>query len=438
MRRHGSDSIERATSTTTQGNGAFVLEGVALGPCRLWAHADGMRYSWTPPCSPARDTDVHGVELVLTPLLATDRIEGRVVDPDGAPLTGAELRYFVHAGERSHATSKQVDEHGAFSPLMENDDSTCDFTALDPEARFAATTVKDVRPGTLDLVIRMLPKHTLSVRLRDKQDLGVEGATLSVYQRGFEADAPTTIRAPGDYDISVPDDEFHLSIEAPGFRSGQRGPFVGAALPGVLDIVMRRAPSVHGRVLADGAPLSGVKVRLASDDPGASGTIDGFRFCSMAQEWGVSTTSDAQGRFQLSCDVDRGFWLRASVEGCAPGELGPIDPAQLAPDREFDIALDHGGAIEGHVLLPDGKDAEGAIVAINHADGEPLTRRADSKGFYRFEGLCRGPWQVLARETERDPARRSYASTQDNSPIEWSCEVTAGATTRYDLDLTRK
>ena len=55
-----------------------------------------------------------------------------------------------------------------------------------------------------------------------------------------------------------------------------------------------------------------------------------------------------------------------------------------------------------------------------------------------FEGLAAGKWQVLASAAELDPSSGTYSSLDEAQPIEWSCEVSAGRTTRYDLDLRSK
>ncbi|HUR29588.1 MAG TPA: carboxypeptidase-like regulatory domain-containing protein [Planctomycetota bacterium] len=436
LRRHGCEQFELATSVKTGEGGAFALDGVALGPHRLWAHAKDMRYSWTPPFSPERDAAVHGIELVLTPLLATDRIAGRVVGPDGEPIASADVRYSVHAGDKSHSTSMVADEQGEFVLLLDYDGSTCDFTARDKDDRFGPRTIEGVQPGTLDLELRLSEQRLLTLRLRDPDGGPVEGAKLMLQQNNFGAETPAKLRAPGDYDISIPDDKFHLDIEAKGFRREHRK-LVGAAQPAVLDVVLRRAPLVRGRVQAGGAPLAGVLIQVARDDPSATATVDGFRYRYFGK-WGTSTTTGADGRFEVACDLDGEFWLRATAKGWATGELGPIAMAEITAERSFDVELTHGGAIEGHVLLPDGKDGEGAIVAINHGDGDPRTLRADSKGFFRFEGLAPGTWQVLSREQELEPGSHSYAGMRNAPPIEWSCEVTAGRTTTFNLDLTRK
>jgi len=42
---------------------------------------------------------------------------------------------------------------------------------------------------------------------------------------------------------------------------------------------------------------------------------------------------------------------------------------------------------------------------------------------------------VLASDVDVDPQRSTYTSLAEADPIEWSCEVAVGRTTRCDLDL---
>src|SRR5207253_1560512 len=45
-RRHGSPAFSRVPSTVSSTDGAFTIDGVAHGTLRVWAHAEGTRYSW--------------------------------------------------------------------------------------------------------------------------------------------------------------------------------------------------------------------------------------------------------------------------------------------------------------------------------------------------------------------------------------------------------
>jgi hypothetical protein len=438
MRRHGSEAFSSVPGAHSGPDGGFVLEGVAPGSTRIWAHTEGQRFAWSNPIQVPSDRDVLGVEIVLTPLLATDRIEGRVVGPNDEPIALGHLWFTEHSLKGGLGTTIRLDAQGHFDLLVHYDDSSYDFTARDwGRDRFATTTVEGVRGGTLDLVIRMHEKRWLAVHVRDADGGRVEGARFDIHAHGFGGPEKAASSAPGDYSIALPDGDFRLEVAAKGFRTRELGSMTAANLPATLDVVLQHAPLVHGRVLAAGVPVAGARVCLVRDYPNGEGTVSGLR-CRYTVHHDEGTPTDAEGRFQLDCDEDHGFWLRATAEGWAPGEVGPVDAAQRGADIELDVELTRGGVIEGRVLLPDGRDGEGTIVALNHGDGFPRTLRAGATGAFRVEGLTPGDWQVLAVESEIDPARTRYSSVSSETPIEWSCHVDAGKTTHFDLDLTRR
>jgi RNA polymerase sigma-70 factor (ECF subfamily) len=438
MRRHGGEAFGEVPSARSLADGTFVLEGVTPGALRVWAHAEGKRYAWSAPLQVPANRDVLGLEIVLTPLLASDRIEGRVVAPNDDPIANADIWFSEHSRGSGMSTSIAVDAHGHFGLLVQHDDSTYDFTARDPEQRFAATTVDGVQPGSLEVVIRMHDKRWLALHVHDPQGVAVADAKFELSARGLASDEPSTSAALGEYSIAIPDGKFYLTVSARGFRSRSLGELDAATLASTLDVVLKHAPVIRGRVIANGSPVAGARVNVTRDDPDASGTAAGYRFRFWVSQAELGTTSDAEGRFQLDCDEDHGFWLRATAEGWTAGEVGPLDAATLAPQNVFDVELTKGGAIEGRVILPDGRDGEGTIIAFNHGDASPRTLRAGAKGAFRIEGLAPGGWQVLGAQTEIDPASTTYSSTSTDAPLEWSCTVLAGQTTHFDLDLTRR
>jgi hypothetical protein len=150
---------------------------------------------------------------------------------------------------------------------------------------------------------------------------------------------------------------------------------------------------------------------------------------------------DAEGRFEIPCELDSEVVLRAIAPGLAPGELEPLDPTRV--HDELLIELTRGGAIEGRVVVTEGLSAEGTIVGINRGDIAPRTLRVGPDGRFRFEGLTPGSWQVLAREEELEPGGVTISkNTDDRSTdppeIRWSCEVQANRTTVCDLDLRER
>lgn len=438
MRRHGSDTFRSAPGAQSAADGSFVLDGVAPGVRRVWAHADGKRFAWSQPIEIPGDRDLLGFEIVLTPLLPSDRIEGRVVAPDDRPIADAYLWFNERSAGSSLGSTINADAEGRFGLLVQRDDSAYSFTAHDREDRFAATTVEDVHGGSLAVVIRMHEKRWLPVHVHTAEGGPIADAKFEITAMGMGESAPATSSAPGAYSIAVQDGQFQLEVSAPGFHTRDLGALDAATLPATLDVVMLHAPVVRGRVTANGLPITGARVQLVPDRPGATETVAGFRSRYIVYHSSAGAVTDADGRFRMDCDENHGFWLRVTADGWAVGEVGPTDAAGREGEIELDVELTKGGAIEGRVILPDGADGEGAIVALNHGDGHPRTLRAGAKGVFRVDGLAPGPWQVLAAQSEIDPASTRYSSISVDAPIEWSCSVSAGKTTHFDLDLTRR
>src|SRR5262245_28504293 len=435
LRRHGPEAFGVPSARSSE-DGSFVLDGIGAGTCRLWGHADGARCAWSDPIAVTAERDLLGFLLVLTPLLSSDRIEGRIIDPEGNPFQ-ASLAGFVH--DEKHGASWKgvtVDQQGRFAVVIQHDGETWDFTAQDPDGRFGTTSVTDVSPGTLDLSIRLREARFVTLRLRDDEDRPVERASFFLTVEGMGSELRLQPSAPGDYRATLPEAWFDLDASAPGFRTRYLGPFEPAALPDALDVVLRHAPLVRGRVTADGRPLEHALVELRQDDPDSRGTVSGFR-CVMWSMTDAKGPTDPAGRFELTADLDEAFWIRVTAEGFAPAEIGPIAVGDVRETDDFAVALTRGGAIEGRMLLAEGL-GEGAIVAINHGDGAPRTMRAGPGGSFRFEGLAPGKWQVVPSEVELDSRSLTYAFTGASDPIEWSCEVTAGRTTHFDMDLRPK
>src|SRR5262249_16956395 len=97
-----------------------------------------------------------------------------------------------------------------------------------------------------------------------------------------------------------------------------------------------------------------------------------------------------------------------------------------------------GGAIEGHVLVAQGKEASGVIVAANRGDGRARTTRSGADGAFHFDGLTPGRWNVTRAQAEISPNRSTTSSwdgeTKDVEPP-WDCVVDEGRTTRFDVDV---
>lgn len=438
VRRQGSAGFDLTLATTSAADGSFVLEGVSPGTMRLWAHSTGARFGWgwTEPFEVRAGEDLFGMDVRLPGLLATDTISGIVLDPLGKPLPSAQLLYTYEIERESGTTTKNLDEDGRFQIVIQRE-TNYSFVASDPEGRYAPAYAYDVAPGTQGLDLRLAEKRTFAASVRDRDGRAVPGCrfALSVHVGGgVSRDEPTpALVEPGLYDLPLPSVAFDLEVEADGFLPARfeelRPETVGARFEVTLDT----APRLKGRVVADGRPVAGARVTLHRSFEGRGYWRDEFA-CVYDAASEREVACDERGRFELTCRSQERVWLRASSAGYAIGELGPLDPLTAG---ELTLELTVGGSLEGRVLLPDGADATGVLVGINHGDGHPRTLRAGPEGRFRFDALAPGPWQVLRQDAEIDPSSTTTMSTDEPHEIEWSCTVEAGRTTRYDLDLSR-
>jgi RNA polymerase sigma-70 factor (ECF subfamily) len=438
VRRHGSPVFDQAVATTAEGGGAFALDGVAPGRWRLWGHVEGSRYGWSEPFAVEEGADVFGIELVVPARLETDRITGVVLDPAGDPVPDAAVMHLYDLGFRSGSSMTSADARGRFEIVISHD-ATYDLYVTDPDRRFRGIVARGVAPGTRDLELRLAEKVPFHVRVRDPEERPIEGCTFQVTLRTrshrFPDYGDSSAVGPGLYRLDLPGSEFDVRVEAPGFRPGSLEALDPASVTATVEVLLQRARVLRGRVVADGRPVEGATVNLHEQSPGRRTIQNGFA-CEY-EPWARETsTTGADGRFEIASERDGTFWLRATASGWAAGELGPLEPAALG-EQDLELELTRGGSIEGRVLLPDGRDGEGTIVGVNHGDGAPRTLRAGAQGRFRFDGLAPGRWQVLAAESEIRPNYTFSTSVAATEPIEWSCEVVAGRTTSFDLDLSR-
>jgi hypothetical protein len=198
---------------------------------------------------------------------------------------------------------------------------------------------------------------------------------------------------------------------------------------------LQSLPGVQGRVLAGDAPVEGVKVGLYRHQEGDL-LINDFLCRSMLYAV-VKTVSDERGHFDLGLMDSGTYYLRCECEGFAPTEVGPLELDKEIGKKGLEVKLLLGGAIEGEVRMPPGRDRAGIVVAISRGDGKPLSFRTGPDGRYLFKALTPGPWQVEQREQMIMPetSYSSFSGRRTLPPVEWDCWVEEGKITRFDLDL---
>lgn len=429
--RLGDESFSAGATTQSIEEGAFALEGVPSGKWRVWAKADGTRYGWTELLDVRGERDAFDVVVTLVPYLDTDRLMGRVVDPRGNPVPNATLLYYYETDHEAGSTGDTADAEGRFEHVVMRSTDYA-IVASDPRNEWAPSAVEKVAPGSLAIEIELGERRFVEVRVRTPGERAIEGATIVASRKdpNTSSNAHTEPLGDGVYRVAMPSYAFVLDVSAPGFRSKNVPDLDASTIAKRLDVTLEPLPIVRGRVTADGKPVAGARVGLYPVIA-SSYEVNGFA-CDREHAPRGEATTDADGRYEVGCAIQGELWVWAEAKEWAAADRGPIATPRSSVD--VDLELTRGGVIEGRVILPDGANAEGTIVGINHGDGRARTQRAGPEGRYRFEGLVPGKWQVLRCDKEVRPDSTWIRSTDDEtSGIAWSCDVVAGRTTRFDV-----
>ncbi len=435
--RFGMQSFGQRATTTSAADGVFALDGVGAGAWRLWGKSTSSRFNWSEPLEVRGDRDLYDLELVLSPIRDTDRLAGLVVDPSGAPVPGANLTFYYQTQGESGSTSHVADQDGRFDFLIQRD---TDYTivATDPLHRWADSALEKVAPGSVALQLRLGEPLKADVAVHDADGKPIEHADLVVTRSepSMDTDSVEESIAPGHFRIAVPNYPFELTCKSIGFRTQRLDSLMRSSLPSTIEFTLQRLPVIRGRVTADGEPVAGARVGLYPRVDSLM-LVNDF-LCVVDSYTSASVSTHADGTYEIGCELAGKFIVRAEANGWAAAESDSMSAPANSVDLNFELT--HGGALEGRVVFADGRNPEGAIVGINHGDGRARTQRAGPNGRYHFEGLTPGKWQVLLRTSEVSPDSTTV-STRQGEPqhdLDWSCDVIAGKTSYFDLDVPNK
>ena len=430
--RLGDEELDELLTVSSLVDGRFDLIGLEPGRQYVWAWKEGHRYCMSEVLELTVGESPEEARIVLSELLPEDRISGRVVGPDGAGIP-AWIARTTRATDVSRLDSLSCDPDGRFEFVVHSSDALYDLDARDPRGQFTRVQLKGIRPGDLDVVIRLQTPEPLQVRVVDQNGAPIQGAEFMYGIAGMYGSVEAKAGAAGEYTLPKPIGEFRLEVDAPGFRELTRGPFEASNLPDRIDMVLVRALALRGRVSAQGAPVPNALVEVFEYDADGSMTFDDLR-CPISCFAGGQARTDAEGLFELYADVEGPFVIRASHSDWVDCELGPMHSAT----DDLELELSRGGTIEGILHLPGDEPTLNRIVAVHRGDGRPRCARAAADGSFRFEGLMPGDWRVFGVEQEFSPHGGSYSSYSGSDPIEWDCRVELGGVTRFELTLDER
>ena len=329
----------RPQRATTADDGSFRLPDLVYGnPYRLTAQAQGFPSTVVdvPPIEPGVAADL--VRIVLT---RGRNAWGRVVDTDGGPVAGAEVKLRRPADNERFSFR---DRHDATEPTATDEPGEFSFPAVsEGEYEVLLSHPEYVRHGNpraevpggegdFDLgVFTLVAGAKIHGLVTNPEREPVAGATIRARNRSMDRDQERTATsdADGAFRLSgLPHELIDLNVRAEGYTSRVlRGARPGTEEPIVVE--MKTGALLTGRVIdAAGRPVAGASVLLEPDEQTLMRGVDARDLFKRA---------DGDGRFRFE-HVGPGTWSLEATQGPATAKVDGIE-LQPGTQREVDLHL---------------------------------------------------------------------------------------------------
>lgn len=361
------------SSTVTAVDGRFEVTGLLAGRWVLAASRLGVPP--TPSAAIVLEPGQHREDITITIDAPVD-VRGVVRDAERRPIVGARVSCdTVGDAEMSLAiTDVALGSVDGIVRLMPSETST------DSEGRFELRGVSRrtvqldfAAPGfrtASQVVARGANVEVTLVRTAGRIRGRVVTETGAVVTR-FVVNGGAVSAADGRFELDVPEKDYHLLVEGPGFVATSRIVEFSASEHDVGDVVLKRGRSLDVIVTStEGKPLEGVRVAFGQLETEA-----------------VSCRTNPKGTCRLSPLADLDGQLKAMKDGFVPGEA-KLEKARLA--APFALALEAaGGRAEGLVFARPGKPA-GALSVFIETDQTTHFALTDTTGHFSAAAIPEG------------------------------------------------
>ncbi len=375
----GSRSLVR-----TDGEGRFRIEGAAVAQLTLVAEHE--RYGRA-----VREVDLAaGENLVDLRFERGLEARGAVVDETGAGVEGAVVRWMKKGDYMS--LRRQASKAGGSFRFEGVAAGT--YTLRATKEGYAGTPERvtvEVGDASLDGVVVPL----------------VVGATLTGRLLGLATDELAAVEVEvGPYSKTIqvdPDGKYRIANVFPGTwtviarHAGSERQASGEVTiePGEvevrLDLAFDAGRRLTGRVTSHGEGIAGALVALFG--------ADGLPV--------AESRTDPSGAFGFRGLGDGTYRLR--VLG-PQGSVEHSEEVEVMADAEVLVELDR-QAVAGYVVRADDASPLGGVrVTLAAAEGRPgRETTTDARGYFRFPGVARGSWRLVARKAGFEPAETLVA-----------------------------
>jgi uncharacterized GH25 family protein len=373
-------------AVTTERSGGFALSGSAGDRMEMTAGAPGYLQAH------GRDFQFDGRPGPTLALHAGAAIEGRVLDPDGEPVEGAEITVQekqppgmmrIEIGGSRMEPRNRSNSRGAYrvSPLDPDKSWTVKVRA-DGFAP-AEATVRGIEPlrTRSGVDVTLSRGHTVRGRIVDGAGRGIRDATVEIEpapqrhgMRGIRmmgGGAPEPVVGSSDDDgrfeiAGLPAGRLDLTARRSGFARGRVEGIEIADEDEAVDlgdVTLTPGERLQGLVTdRAGNPLEGVEVFV--EESGGGGMMMTFAPMGSSEE-PPETVTDPSGWFDLSdLSTDARISLRFARSGYVDKSLSQL---QFPHPEPVEVALQPASDVSGLVLDPAGEPIVGARVTMTRS-----------------------------------------------------------------------
>jgi protocatechuate 3,4-dioxygenase beta subunit len=410
----------------SDGEGEFTFANIPVGRFHVGIEAPGFADESVPTFEIEPGMRTHDLGVVA--LEEGVALAGRVEDPQGTPLAGAEVAVSTPRHSWNSVPSPPVmtttDNDGSFTVEDRREGEFLGLeVALAGYARQSLERVEVPRPS--DFVIVLQPALTLRGRVVDPGGEAIAQAQVDVLREGgggsFGGRVFNRAIASGHSDESgwfeIADIEpatVRVTASADGWLTRELGGLelvLGEDLE-ELEIELQPGSAIEGRVIApDGTPQTGATVRVED--------LVSFSRLTMA-------ATDGDGRYRLGgLEAGHHVVVASTEDGLRSSREIEVRPG----DNTLDFYLEGGVTVSGSVVDSSSEPIEGAAVMLR-SEGRSGFRssrlaQSDAAGAFIIENVSPGLFHVSAEHPD-------HASAELEPPLEVREQPVAGLLLRLD------
>jgi uncharacterized GH25 family protein len=405
---------ERYPGSPSDATGRFELRDLPAGTFDLLVRAPGFAPLTLP--SLAVPEGKGTTDLGTVALGPGAALQGLVVDAQGDPIAGAEVR--ARAAQQEGILVVRTGDNGPADAVTAADGSFLLADRSPGESLTLTVTHSSYSPGSLPGVavpaatpvrIVLQPTGQVAGRAVDPDGKPVAGATVLLSeQEPVSFGGRMAIVGSSPLRRGITDDEggfsfdgvfpgaFLLEARAPRYQEAELTHLELKAGQDLtrLEIVLKAGAAVEGRVLSPDGPMPDAEVTVVQSSPGELGSYDSS----------LRAITDGDGQYRIDGIPPGNRRLEARAEGYRRA-VRDVEVAARTPAVDF--ALERGLEASGRAVDDDGAPVPGAQVILSASRAFMNAQRTltETDGGFRITGLQEGSYTLSASKDgyESDP-----------------------------------